>query len=60
MFMYVVGIIGFSENKLNLHLLEWKSLKFFKNSNVNTFFRDTEIIPKESGKIVDSGCPQGG
>ena len=29
MFMYVVGIIGFSENKLNLHLLEWKSLKLF-------------------------------
>lgn len=54
--MYVIGIIGVGENKLNLQLLELEVIDFFLNSNINMFFRDMEMIPKESDKIINSGC----
>lgn len=54
--MYVIGIIGVGENKLNLQLLELEVIDFFLNSNINMFLRDMEMIPKESGKIINTGC----
>lgn len=56
MFTYV-GCQAFGENKLNCHLLELKVIeKKYYDSSINMFFRDMETIPKESGKMVDSGC----